>query len=66
MIRVRVKAAGENRRFKIVDAPRQQRVTTRYNRQGEAGISRMAAIIDARQKPADLIRIEQRSLVDLG
>ena len=64
MIRVRVEKPVEVSRLIIAHPARDEGVLTRDNREKKTGIGRVMTIVDARQKPADLIRVEQGPLVN--
>lgn len=64
MIWMRIKPTREDRRLEIVDSAHQQWIAPRHNGEHKTAVRRMPRIIDPGQKPANLVRIQQRPFVD--
>jgi hypothetical protein len=64
MIGMRVEKPVKPFRLKIIDPVDRQRLRAGNEREKDPGICWMVAIVDAGEKPPDLVGIEQQPLVD--
>ena len=64
VVRMRIEQPFEMYRLKIADPARDERMLAWHDREKEAGIGRVTAVIDAREEAPDLVGVEQRALVN--